>query len=158
MQLSPANSSNIMQKRFWQLTVSKVPSEADFLNDQQQKFKLFLNDFSWRSSLVWDQSLTDTLVRTSSVQLRVRARSFDFIQVRACVRFWNSRKDQSVGKTFDVSVSKHENFELFHSHLKHIIWSISYGPYGAYRYVASVQLPGGLVLGTLKCLSWVKPF
>ena len=46
MQLSPANSSNIMQKRFWQLTVSKVPSEADFLNDQQQKFKLFLNDFS----------------------------------------------------------------------------------------------------------------
>ena len=67
---------------------------------------------------------------------------FWFHQVRACVKFGNSRKDQSVGKTFEVSVSKHGNFELFHSH-----GTISYG---AYRYVASVQLPGGLVLGTLK--------
>jgi len=49
---------------------------------------------------------------------------FWFHQVRACVKFWNSRKDQSVGKTFEISVSKHGNFELFHSH-----GTISYGPY-----------------------------
>ena len=116
---------------------------------------IFLKDHLKYQTRVWRKRLSELRVSNSESKYEVLvsfrsmpASSFEIlVKTSPLVRHSRFRFPSTEISSFFIVMEPY--------HMDHSIWTISYG---AYRYVASVQLPGGLVLGTLKCLSWVKTF